>query len=74
MDRNAADHVFTTTRSVRRRLDLGRPVDPRLVEESLEIAVQAPTGGNLMHYQFVVVRDPRKKAAIAEALALSSWV
>ena len=66
MDRKAVDHVLTTTRSVRRRLDLGRPVDPRLVEECLEIAVQAPTGGNLSRYHFVVVTDPRKKVGVAE--------
>ena len=66
MDRQAVDHVLTTTRSVRRRLDLGRPVDPKVVEECLEIAVQAPTGGNLSRYHFVVVTDPRKKAGVAE--------
>lgn len=66
MDRGAADHLLTTTRSVRRRLDLRRPVDPRIVEECLEIAVQAPTGGNIARYHFVVVADPSKKAGVAE--------
>ncbi len=40
---------------------LGRPVDPRLVEECLEIAVQAPTGGNLARYHFVVGDGPRQE-------------
>lgn len=66
MDLSAVDHVLTTTRSVRRRLDLSRPVDPRLIEECLEIAVQAPTGGNKAHYHFVVVTDPHMKTAVAE--------
>lgn len=61
-----ADRLLTTTRSVRRRLDLTRPVDPRVVEECLEIAVQAPTGGNLARYHFVVVTDPATKAGVAE--------
>jgi nitroreductase len=67
MDRLAAvDHVLTTTRSVRRRLDFGRPVDPGLIQECLEIAVQAPAGGNLVRYHFVVVTDPAKRVAVAE--------
>ena len=66
MSLSAVDHVLTTTRSVRRRLDLGRPVDPRIVEECLEIAVQAPTGGNIARYHFVVVTDPAKKVRVAD--------
>ena len=66
MDRNAVDYVLTTTRSVRRRLDLGRPIDPRVIEECLEIAVQAPTGGNIARYHFVVVTDPRQRTGVAE--------
>ena len=66
MDLAAVDRVLTTTRSVRRRLDLGRPVDPRLIDECLEIAIQAPTGGNIARYHFVVVTDPRKRAAVAD--------
>ena len=46
MDIASVDHVLTTTRSVRKRLDLTRPVDPRVVQECIEIAVQAPNGGN----------------------------
>ncbi len=37
--------LLTTTRSVRKRLDLSRPVEPELIRECLELAVQAPTGG-----------------------------
>ncbi len=39
------DELLTTTRSVRKRLDLTRPVPPGLVQECLEIALQAPNGG-----------------------------
>ena len=41
-----ADELLTTTRSVRKRLDFARPVEAELIRECLEIAVQAPTGGN----------------------------
>jgi nitroreductase len=60
------DHVLTTTRAVRRRLDLDRPVDPALVRECLAIALQAPTGGNNQGWHFVVVTDPLTRAGIAD--------
>jgi nitroreductase len=60
------DHVLTTTRAVRRRLDLDRPVDPALVRECLTIALQAPTGGNNQGWHFVVVTEPSTRQAIAE--------
>jgi nitroreductase len=61
-----ADEVLTTTRAVRRRLDLTRPVDPALVRECVAIALQAPTGGNDQPWQFVVVTDAQTRAAIGE--------
>lgn len=60
------DDVLTTTRAVRRRLDLSRPVEPALLRECLELALQAPTGGNNQDWHFVVVTDASKRAAIAE--------
>ena len=60
------DELLTTTRAVRRRLDLTRPVPPELVEECLRVAVQAPTGSNLQGWQWVVVDDPDKRRALAE--------
>ena len=62
----AVDHVLTTTRSVRRRLDLSRPVEPQIIEEVIEIALQAPTGSNLQNWRFMVVTDPAKKKAVAD--------
>ena len=61
----SADELLTTTRAVRRRLDFDRPVDPGLITECLDIALQAPSGGNLQDWQWVVVADPAKKAALA---------
>jgi nitroreductase len=60
------DHVLTTTRAVRRRLDLDRPVDPALVRECLTAALQAPTGGNNQGWHFVVVTDPSTRSAVAD--------
>jgi nitroreductase len=66
MDLEAVDHVLTTTRSVRRRLDLTRPVERALLERCIEIALQAPTGSNHQGWHFVVVTDGATRARIAE--------
>ena len=59
------DTLLTTTRSVRKRLDLSRPVEPEVIRECLEIAQQAPTGGNNQNWHFVVVTDPQQRQALA---------
>jgi nitroreductase len=61
-----AEELLTTTRSVRRRLDLDRPVDLTLVREALTVALQAPSASNRQSWHFVVVTDPAKRAAIGE--------
>ena len=66
MDLATVDELLSTTRSVRRRLDLSRPVEPEVIERCLEVAIQAPTGGNIVRYHFVVVTEPEVKAALAE--------
>jgi len=67
IDRASADKLLTTTRSVRKRLDLDRPVEIEVVRECIDIAFQAPTGTNAQNWSFVVVTDPAKRAAIADA-------
>tara|TARA_A100001037_G_scaffold292407_1_gene307699 strand:+ start:1796 stop:2416 length:621 start_codon:yes stop_codon:yes gene_type:complete len=66
MDLASTDHLLTTTRSVRKRLDLTRPVEPEVIQECIEIALQAPNGGNRRQPHFVVVTDPEKRAGLAE--------
>lgn len=61
-----ADELLSTTRAVRKRLDLDRPVDPSIISECLELAAQAPTGSNAQGWHFVVVTDPDTRAALAE--------
>jgi nitroreductase len=73
MDLDTVDHLLTTTRAVRKRLDLGRPVEPEVIEECLRLAIQAPTGGNSQGWRWIVVTDPDKRAAIAEAYR-ATWV
>ena len=66
------DELLTTTRSVRLRLDLTRPVERSLLESCLDVAQQAPTGGNQQGWAFVVVTDPDKRRALG-ALYKQSW-
>ena len=64
-DTSVTDHLLTTTRSVRKRLDLERPVEQSLILECLRIAVQAPTGSNTQGWRWIVVTDPTKRAELA---------
>lgn len=66
MDLATVDRLLTTTRTVRRRLDLTRAVPEAVIVECIEIALQAPTGGDSQGWHFVVVTEPLKKAAIAD--------
>jgi nitroreductase len=65
-DRDTVDQLLSTTRSVRRRLDLERPVEPEVILECLQLAVQAPTGSNSQGWRWLVVTDPDQRAGLAE--------
>jgi nitroreductase len=61
-----AETLLTTTRSVRRKLDLERPVDQKVIEDCLRVAMQAPIASALMPLlRWVVVRDAGIRAKIA---------
>ena len=60
------DELLTTTRAVRRRLDMSRPVPDDLVRECIEIAMQSPSGSNHMSMEFVIVRDSEKRRALGD--------
>jgi len=62
----SADELLTTTRSVRRRLDLDRPVEPAVLTECLELALQAPSGSNRQAWHWVFVTDPALKSGLAD--------
>ena len=62
----SADSLLTTTRAVRKRLDFDRPVNPQLIRECLEVALQAPSGSNSQGWHFVVVTDAAKRQRIGE--------
>ncbi len=70
----SAEEMLTTTRSVRKRLDFSRPVEPEVIRECLELAVQAPTGANSQGWHFVVVTDPEQRKALGAIYRKGYWL
>jgi nitroreductase/uncharacterized protein YndB with AHSA1/START domain len=60
------DELLATTRAVRRRLDLDRPVDNQVLLDCIDVAEQAPTGGNLSSRRWIIVRDQQVKDQLGE--------
>jgi nitroreductase len=65
-DTAMTDELLATTRAVRRRLDLDRPVDPAVILDCIALAQQAPTGTNAQSWRWLVVTEPATKSALAE--------
>jgi nitroreductase len=66
MDIASVDELLSTTRAVRKRLDLTRPVGRAVILECIRLAMQAPTASNTQDWRWVVITDPDKRAAIAD--------
>ena len=66
MDIATVDELLSTTRSVRKRLDLTRPVSRDVILECIQLAIQAPTASNTQNWRWLVITDADKRAAIAE--------
>ena len=62
----AVDHVLSTTRAVRKRLDLNRSVEDQVLFDCIDLAEQSPTGGNQSTRRWLIVRDPAQKKALAD--------
>jgi nitroreductase len=62
----SADQVLTSTRSVRKRLDLEREVPLEIIKDALEVALQAPSGSNAQGWHWIVLTDPEPKRIVAE--------
>jgi len=70
----SAEEMLATTRSVRKRLDFSRPVEPEVIRECLELAVQAPTGANSQGWHFVVVTDQEQRKALGAIYRKGYWL
>ena len=66
LDLESVDHVLSTARSVRRKLDFERPVEPEVLFDCINVSTQAPTGLGGESWRFVVVTDAEKKLRLAE--------
>ncbi|OBK43086.1 nitroreductase family protein [Mycobacterium sp. 1081908.1] len=66
MDLASVDELLTTTRAVRRRLDLSRPVGRDVILECIRLAMQAPTASNAQDWRWLVITDADKRAAIGD--------
>jgi len=62
----SVDEVLSTTRAVRKRLDFDKPVEPEVLVECLELAVQSPTGSNMQAWQWLIVTDAGKRQALGD--------
>ena len=65
-DLDQIDRLLTTTKAVRRRLDLERAVDPDVVVECIRLASYSPNASNAQEWHWVVVTDPDLRAAVGE--------
>ncbi len=72
IDLASVDHVMSTTRSVRQRLDLERDVPDALIMEAMNVALQAPTGANTQTWRFMVIKDAGLRAKIADFYRLAA--
>jgi nitroreductase len=62
-DLNETDRLLSTTRAVRRRLDLERPVERKVILDCIRLSQQAPTASNTQQWRWMVVMDPEKRRA-----------
>jgi nitroreductase len=66
IDLASADELLTTTRAVRKRLDFTRPVPREIILDCVRVSQQAPTGGNMQIWRWVIIDDADKRAQVAE--------
>jgi nitroreductase len=60
-DLEQTDRLLSTTRAVRRRLDLERPVERDVILDCLRLSQQAPTASNTQKWRWMVVTDETKR-------------
>jgi nitroreductase len=65
-DLATVDHLLSTTRAVRKRLDFSRPVPRDVILDCLRLAIQAPTGSNAQLWRWLVIEDASVRATLAE--------
>jgi nitroreductase len=64
-DLKETDRLLSTTRAVRKRLDLGKPVERSVILDCIRLSQQAPTGSNAQSWRWLIVTDKGKRAELA---------
>jgi len=65
-DVEQTDRLLSTTRAVRRRLDLSRPVEREVILDCIRLSQQAPTASNTQKWRWMVVMDEAKRSELAK--------
>ena len=65
-DLEQIDHLLSTTRTVRKRLDFERPVADDVLLHMIDLAEQALSGSNQHSRRWLIIRDAGLKKQIAE--------
>ena len=65
-DLDQTDRLLSTTRAVRKRLDFDRPVSDEVIFDCIDLAEQAPTGGNDASRRWIVARDQAIKDQLGD--------
>ena len=68
-DLQQVDRLLTTTRAVRKRLDFARDISDEIIFECIDLAEQAPTGGNDASRRWLVIRDQGLKDQLGKLYA-----
>jgi nitroreductase len=71
-DLTQTDKLLSTTRAVRRRLDLERPVEREVILDCIRLSQQAPTASNTQKWRWMVIEDPEQRSAVSEIYARGS--
>jgi nitroreductase len=65
-DLKTVEWLLTTTRTVRQGLDLERPVDRSVIEDCLDLAIQAPNAESRQNWRWYVITEPHRRRLIAD--------
>jgi nitroreductase len=65
-DLASIDRLLTTTKAVRQRLDLERPVPREVVLDCVRLGCYAPNASNAQEWRWVLVDEPAQRARVAE--------
>lgn len=70
-DLETVDKLLSTTRAVRKRLDLERPVEREMILDCIQLSQQAPTAHDSQTWRWIVIDDQDMKNTLAKEFAFA---